>query len=82
MPEQTERACCSSSISLQHSTGGDGGMKGVEERRGERAEREDGYQVCFFHLDFNWPLAAFTRVKCSFCGGHQVQWTLSTISME
>lgn len=49
MPEQTERACCSSSISLQHSTGGDGGMKGVEERRGERAERERmGTKFVFF----------------------------------
>lgn len=45
MPEQTGKACCSSSISLQHRTGGDGGMEdggGGGEERGEGREREDG----------------------------------------
>lgn len=71
MPEQTGKACCSTSISLQHRTGGDEGMKRVEERRGQREGM--GNKFVFFYFVFNWPLSAFTRVKCSFCSGHQLQ---------
>lgn len=55
----------------------DEGGTGEEQREG----RERGWVTSlFFHLVFNWPLSAFIRVKCSLCVGHQVQWTLSTVS--
>ena len=54
------------------------GGRGEEQREREKErererERERGWVTSlFFHLLFNWPLSAFTRVKCSLYGGHRV----------
>lgn len=76
MPEQTGKACCSSQCFTPAQD-----RQGWRDEGGTGEERGEGWVTSlFFHLVFNWPLSAFTRVKCSLCVGHQVQRTLSTVS--
>lgn len=50
MPAQTGKACWSTSISLQHRTGGDEGMERVEESGGQREGMGNKFVFFLFHF--------------------------------